>query len=332
MLTTIVLSLAYAAGITSFKVETVYLPVPGSDGLQVALHCIAPVQPTDKSVLFIHGASFPTKLAAGFEFSPGDSWMQVMATRGFLACGLDFVGFGASSRPLAMLEAAELGSPVTRAREAAGQSGLAVDYMHKKRGMSTVHIVAHSWGTIPAATFAAEHSDQLQSLTLFGPIVAVAAPDIDNSDRGAWFSITAQARLEQLRFKDVVPAGMALLEPAIEQKWAAEFAASSLRLSGDAPTVIRIPMGPRVDIGAAMTGKFPYSPKDITVPVFIVFGSYDSVVNDAGASALLAKFSASPLKWLLRIDDGTHVMHLERNRRSLYESVDGFIRATQSSR
>jgi hypothetical protein len=36
------------------------------------------------------------------------------------------------------------------------------------------------------------------------------------------------------------------------------------------------------------------------------------------------------LKWRLRIDDGTHVMHLDRSRRSLYESVAAFIRAAES--
>jgi hypothetical protein len=34
------------------------------------------------------------------------------------------------------------------------------------------------------------------------------------------------------------------------------------------------------------------------------------------------------MKWQLRIDDGTHVMHLERQRWSLYESVAAFIQAT----
>ncbi len=56
------------------------------------------------------------------------------------------------------------------------------------------------------------------------------------------------------------------------------------------------------------------------------------VVNDAGASAFLERFTASPFKWRLRIDDGTHVMHLDRTRRSLYESVAAFIRAAEALR
>jgi alpha-beta hydrolase superfamily lysophospholipase len=100
---------------------------------------------------------------------------------------------------------------------------------------------------------------------------------------------------------------------------------------GDAPDLIRIPEGPNVDIAAAMRGIYPYDAADIKVPVFVVYGNYDVIVDDAGASAFLARFTASPMKWRLRIDDGTHVMHLERNRRSLYESVNAFIQATEET-
>jgi hypothetical protein len=54
------------------------------------------------------------------------------------------------------------------------------------------------------------------------------------------------------------------------------------------------------------------------------------VVDDAGAATFLARFRGSPLRWRLRIDHGTHVMHLERARRSLYESVDAFIRTAEA--
>src|SRR5690349_8555683 len=98
------MSVILLAGLLSAAaVHTAHLPLPQAPGQQVALHCIAPAQATGRSVLFIHGASFPTLLAAGFEFAPGDSWMAFMARRGYLACGLDFIGFGASSRPPAMM-------------------------------------------------------------------------------------------------------------------------------------------------------------------------------------------------------------------------------------
>jgi pimeloyl-ACP methyl ester carboxylesterase len=325
MLTTLFAGLLSAAAL-----HTTYLPLPQSPGQRVALHCLSPTQATGRGVLFIHGSSFPTLLAAGFEFAPGDSWLAFMARRGYLACGLDFIGFGASSRPPAMA-GGEAGVPVTRAAEAAAQIALAVDYLRGVRGMAKVHLVAHSWGTIPAAAYAAAHPHALASLTLFGPVTPVAHPE-GEPVRSAWWGITAQARYRQLRYEDVLPPGMALLEPAVDAAWAGRFEASAPHAAGDPPGQLRIPAGPLADIGEARAGRYPYAAGDVRVPVFVVYGDHDTVVDDAAAAAFLARFDASPLRWRLRIDHGTHVMHLERARYSLYESVDAFIHAAEAHR
>lgn len=316
------------ASLLSGAMNTVYLPLPQAPTQHVALHCIAPAQATDRGVLFIHGASFPTMLAAGFEFAPGDSWLAFVARRGYLACGLDFIGFGAASRPPAMA-GGEAGLPVNRATEAAAQIALAVDYLRKIRGLAKVHLIAHSWGTLPAAAYAASQPHALVSLTLFGPITPVAHPE-DEPVRVAWWGISAQARYRQLRYADVLPPDMVLLEPAVDALWATRFAASAPHVAGDPSGQLRIPAGPLADIGEAHAGRYPYAAGDVRAPVFVVYGDHDTVVGDAEAATFLARFVASPLRWRLRIDHGTHVMHLEQARRSLYESVDAFVHAAET--
>jgi pimeloyl-ACP methyl ester carboxylesterase len=313
-----------AVPVADLQAHTVYLPA-GAAGQRLALHCVAPAKATHRAALFVHGASFPTGLAAGFEFAPGDSWLAFMARRGYLACGLDFLGFGDSSRPPAMAGEAKAAPPVTRAPEAAREIARAVDYLRAERGMAAVHLVAHSWGTIPAADYAAGHPHALASLTLFGPVVP--ARDADAPTTAAWWGITAQQRYRQLLFRQVLPAGVVLLEPAVTRRWTAAFAASVPHVPGDAPGVLRIPAGPVADIAAAEHGAYPYDPAHVAAPVLVVYGDHDTVVDDARAAAFLARFTASPLRWRLRIDHGTHVMHLERNRRSLYRSVAAFIDA-----
>jgi pimeloyl-ACP methyl ester carboxylesterase len=331
MLAWLVLALGASMSTPIASIETTYIPVPDAPGEHLALHCVRPAQATHASVLFVHGASFPTLLASGFEFSPGDSWIHDAARHGYLACGLDFLGFGDSSRPPAMRGPANGAAPVTQATEAAHEIALAVDYLRGKQGITTLHIVAHSWGTVPAATFAAKHSDKLTSLTLFGPIVPVKAPDQDSAAHTAWWTITAQERLEQLHFKDELPRNTYLIEPAVDQRWAAAFAASVPHVPGDKKDALRIPSGPLADIDSVEAGTYPYDAADVRVPVFVVYGNYDFVVNDEGAIRFLAGFTHSPLRWRLRIDDGSHVMHLEKNRRSLYESVTAFIHAAEAS-
>ena len=331
MLASLLIALTSAAGMPSIPVSTIYVTLPDAPSGRLALHCARPTPPTDKAVLFIHGASFPTMLAAGFEFAPGDSWIEYTARQGYLACGLDFLGFGDSSRPPAMIHPANKAPPVTDAKEAAREIAWAVDELRKHQGIASIHLVAHSWGTVPAATFAATHPQALSSLTLFGPIVPLATPAQPSTDHPAWWTITAQQRLEQLRFKDVLPHGKYLLEPAVDQHWAPAFAASVPHVQGDSADALRIPDGPLDDIDSVTAGHYPYDAGDVVVPVFVVYGNYDDVVNDAGAARFLEKFTHSPLRWRLRIDDGTHVVHLEKNRHSLYESANAFIHATEDS-
>jgi pimeloyl-ACP methyl ester carboxylesterase len=323
-------TLLLAGLLSAASVHTVHLPLPQSPGQQVALHCIEPAQPSGRGVLFVHGASFPTRLAAGFEFAPGDSWLSFVAARGDLACGLDFLGFGASSRPPSMAGDGS-GTPVSRTRDVVAQIALAVGHLRDRHGVARVHLVAHSWGTIPAAAYAASHPHAIASLTLFGPVVPLAHPE-NEPVRSAWWGITAQERYRQLRYADVLPPGMVLLEPAVDATWAARFEASAPYVAGDPPGQLRIPSGPLADIGDAQAGRYPYAAEDVRVPVFVVYGDHDTVVGDAPAAAFLARFTASPLRWRLRIDHGTHVMHLERARHSLYESVDAFIHAAETER
>ena len=314
-----------AAMMTNAYAAVVPLRLPGAEGQTVALHCLAPTKKSRDAVLFIHGASFPTALAAGFEFQGKDSWMHFMADRGYLACGLDFLGFGASSRPPAMALDPQGATPVDLAADAASQIAVAADYLIRERQVARLHVVAHSWGTIPAARYAATHPMTLQSLTLFGPVVPKSGSHAKKSEV-SWWSISAKERYTQLQFADVLPKGTHLLDPAVDRKWAAEFAAAGPdgKLKGvDDP--LKIPAGPLADLSAAQADHFPYEPLDVRIPIFVVYGSYDTVVNDAEAAAFLERFPASPLKWRLRIDNGTHVMHLEENRKSLYQSVLAFI-------
>lgn len=327
MFSLMVSALSTAAVIASPSIQTT--KIPGYDHNEViALHCVSPKENTGKSVLFIHGSTFPTKTAFGFEFKPGDSWMHFMAREGYLACGLDFTGFGESSFPSEMNENASSNSPILRAAKAAEEIAIAANYMTEKMGATQIHVVAHSWGTIPAATYAARHPNDLKSLTLFGPVVPTKNSDLSGSTNDAWFSLTAKERLEQLRFGSILPPGKVLLEPSVQSSWAATFRASTPHIGIDAIDQIRIPNGPNVDVDEAASGKYPYSPKAVKVPVFVVYGNYDVVLDDSQALSFLDSFTSSPMKWKLRISDGTHVMHLENERWSLYESVAAFIRST----
>ena len=71
----------------------------------------------ERIVLFVHGATFPSK--TGFDIdSPGGSWMDFVARRGFDAYCVDVRGYGRSTRTAAMEQPPEANPPFADTREA----------------------------------------------------------------------------------------------------------------------------------------------------------------------------------------------------------------------
>ena len=317
---------SHSSAFTDLSTGTVLLPT-GIDGEHLAVHYSTALDAPTEAVLFVHGATFPTMLAFGFEFEPRNSWLTFEARRGRLACSLDFLGFGASSRPLAMDRDPQGQPPIDQAPEAAAQIALAIRYLTETWHVSKIHLVAHSWGTIPAAMFAAYHADLVASLTLFGPVVPLGGSQ-SPPPTFSWYPLPVEERFQQLQYVDVLPPGLTLLEPKVYSDWTKAFAASGPRSGVADSNVLKIPAGPIADIAAARMGQYPYHPSRVVVPLFVVYGDFDNAINDQSASSFMALFTACPLKWRMRIDHGTHVMHLETNRHSLYQSVSAFIKST----
>jgi pimeloyl-ACP methyl ester carboxylesterase len=300
----------------------------GSSEQRLALHFITPKKPSRQAVLFVHGSTYPTRLSTGFEFSADDSWMAHVAGQGILACGLDFLGYGGSSQiPVQFGPAGEL-TPPSAVSSKVEQIAVAIDAIRQRWNVTTLHLVAHSYGTMPASAFAAAYPTALCSLTLFGPIVPLPGY-LPEAILGHWFLQSSAQRFDRLHTEGMSPFGKLLLEPEVEARWSTELAASAPCIGGDTFGELRILNGPNHDINGMKAGAYPYSPEDVQAPVFVVYGNYDDVVDDESGKAHLARFASSPVKWQLRIDEGTHSMQLEHSRHSLYAAVDGFVAASE---
>src|SRR5215813_14118381 len=75
--------------------------IPGSrEGLSLFLRylpAVNPKPPTRRTVLYVHGATFPSALSIAHRFD-GKSWRDALNESGFDVWGLDFYGFGHSDR------------------------------------------------------------------------------------------------------------------------------------------------------------------------------------------------------------------------------------------
>jgi pimeloyl-ACP methyl ester carboxylesterase len=267
-------------------------------------------------VLYVHGATFPSALSVGFDFGDG-SWLDDWNARGFDAWAFDFAGFGESDRYAAMSEPADRHPPLCRAPEAAHQIAAVLELIAREVGPGRVSLVAHSWGGAPAALAAIAQPERIDRLVLFAPIARRTGGTVPAS-LPAWADITNEA--QHKRFNEDVPKGQA---PVLEgfDRWAPAYLASDPGAAARTPPAVRVPYGPAADNIEARAGGLAWDPAQITRPITLVRGAWDSLCLDADAAAILDAATAAPSRVDRKLDAGTHLMHLETGRHALYEAV-----------
>ena len=268
------------------------------------------------TVLYVHGATFPSALSVGFDFG-GGSWLDDWQARGFDAWAFDFAGFGESGRYDAMREPADRHPPLGRASEAANQIAAVLALIRQETGRPRTSLVAHSWGSMPAARTAIGEPDHVDRLVLFAPIVRRTAKPAPPT-LPAWRDVTIEA--QHARFVEDVPKGHAPVLVGFDL-WAPAYLASDPHSANRTPPAVRIPNGPGADNANAWAGRLAWNPAELTRPLTIVRGAWDSLCTDADAAWLLATATLAPERLDARLDAGTHLMHLETGRRVLYEAV-----------
>lgn len=271
-------------------------------------------------VVFVHGATFPSALAAGYRFLDR-SWMEDVQARGHDTWAFDFLGYGGSRRYPEM-EGPPDGAPLGRAEEAADQLAAVVDHITRLTGQARVSLVAHSWGSMPAGIYATRHPERVAKLCLFGPIAARRGPALPEPGT-AWRLVTLAEQLA--RFIEDVPAGQApvLIEPQLE-RWGPAYLASDPGAATRTPPAVKVPAGPIADINAAFCGRLPWRPEELRAPILVVRGEWDSVTARADVDWLLSR-ATQVTRQEVHVARGTHLMHLEHSREGLFAALRRFL-------
>lgn len=275
-------------------------------------------------VLYVHGGTFPSGLSIAHRID-GRSWRDDLCDAGFHVWGLDFHGFGRLSDPWPeMREPAENHPPLGRAEDASRQIEQAVRFICAHHDVPRVSIIAHSWGTIASGCFAVRCPDLLDRLVFFGPI-ARRDPGAERIRLPAWRLISLQDQWD--RFTADVPPG----EPPVMSRrhfdaWGEAYLATDPDRSGHNPASVRTPAGAFQDIFDAWAGELAYDPAGVRAPVAIIRGEWDSMCTDLDARWLFDALRGSPMRRDVKLSRGTHLMHLEENRRALYRAAEAFLR------
>lgn len=316
------LALATAPIVFAAERQHVLTGAPAPDWRPSLLVREQPPASGDRSrpVLYVHGASFPSALSIMFKFG-GRSWADALNDQGYDAFDLDFAGYGGSERYPGMA-GPQAGAPVGRTEDAVRQIERAVAFIKAETGAKTVSIIAHSWGTLPAARFAELHPELADRLVLFGPILRRDGPG--EAEPNAWTLVTTDQ--QHRRFVKDVPAGHApVLEEADFPTWAATYLASDPGAADRSPPAVKIPSGPSADLVDAWSGKLPYAPSRLSVLVMVVRGAWDSSSTSQDADRFFAELPQGQERRFVEIPEGTHLLHLETGRHALYAAVNAFL-------
>lgn len=280
------------------------------------------------AVLYVHGATFPAALSIAWKMD-GVSWMDQLQAAGLDAWAFDFAGYGGSDRPRAFDHDAMATPPFGQCAVAASQIAAVLQHIRRERAGVPIHVIAHSWGTLPAQQAAIDHPGLVSRLVLFGPVAtrdgAAAA-----AQQPAWELYTAAQQRSRQRSGLPETVATPVSDEELE-RWCAAYLDSDPTSSQRTPRSAKVPNGPGADIGLLWSGKSIVDSRLIRQPTLIVRGEWDHVTTDADAKRLFDALSGSHDKRDIKISGGNHWLHLQPRREALWAETLSFLRGGAQS-
>lgn len=272
-------------------VETAYIsevfPLE-REGIDLHLECMKQEgSKPDKNILLIHGVTYSSH---EFDINYQDySLVRKLAQEGYCVWRLDIAGFG-------MSEEVEDGF-LPDSDYAAEDIASAVDLISSETGQEKIDVLGWSWGTVTVSRFAAKHSEHVNKLVLYAPILcgigeyAVDEPFHHN---------TWEHAADDFQRADDGSFDASITDPVVIEMWCS----SCWHYDGE-----HSPNGGRKDACVSAEEKL-IDLTQITVPTLIICGSKDPYLNyDLVNKALedLPEDSALEI-----IDGGSHAVLVEK--------------------
>jgi pimeloyl-ACP methyl ester carboxylesterase len=310
------------------EVEDFMVP-SGDAGIALFVRNRRPADPRQRSaekvLLYVHGTSQAAE--ATFDLAlDGVSWMDYVAGHGWDVYLVDLRGYGRSTRPPEMAAPAADHAPIVTTDVALRDFATAAAFARQRSGATRLSIMGWSWGTVIVGAYAASHDEAVSRLVLNAPVWLRDKRPADAQPLGAYQTWTVEQALANLQ-TGAPEAKRAGLMPA---PWFAAWKAAALATDPEGarrdPPVVRSPNGAPHDSRAYWaSGRTYYDPAAIAAPTLIVHGEWDGLLPLSMAEAIFARLERAPVKRLVEIGEGTHLLMLERNRLQLFREVQLFL-------
>jgi len=281
----------------------------------------------ERTVLFVHGATYPSHTSFDLPLG-GKSWMEYIAERGYDVYCLDLRGYGKSTRPKEMNEEPQANPPIVRGVTAVKDIGAVVESILKRRNIQRLNLLAWSWGCALMATYTVQNPGKVAKLALYSPQWIRKTASLIPPNTAAYRLVRKdQARDRWLtgvpedKKATLIPNGW--LEQWADATWATDPIGAKMN-----PPMLRAPNGVLQDGAESwVAGKAYYDPSKITVPTLLVGAEWDADTPPYMRQELFTLLKNSPGKRYVELAEGTHTIMMERNRLTLFETVQAFLEA-----
>ncbi|MDR7009388.1 alpha/beta hydrolase [Paraburkholderia strydomiana] len=122
----------------------------------------------ERTIVMVHGATFSSGSLYDVPFN-GMSFIDFLAAAGYDVYALDVRGYGHSTRPAEMEQAADLSPPVVGTDIGLADLGTVVDYVLKRRQLDKVSVFGMSWCGTVAGAYNSRNNDKVHKLVLLAP-------------------------------------------------------------------------------------------------------------------------------------------------------------------
>jgi pimeloyl-ACP methyl ester carboxylesterase len=321
-----------AAGVMPRELKTEDLRIASdTKGIELYLRNKRPADmrkfPADRLLLFVHGATYPAETAFDLPLG-GFSWMDYLACRGWDVYLVDVRGYGRSSRPPEMAAPPEENQPIVSTNVAVRDVGSAVAYILQRRQAQSLNLLGWSWGTSIMGTYAAANPEQVQRLVLYAPLWLRKTPSLVAADGrlGAYRTVT----VEQARKRWLTGVPPDKVQGLIPEGWFEAWAEATWATDPDSgkwdPPLLRAPNGVIQDgreYWAA--GRAYYDPRAIRAATLLIHGEWDQDTPGYMAQAINELLENAAWKRLVKVEEATHTLIMEKNRMRLFEAVQAFL-------
>lgn len=258
------------------------------NNIDLHLDCTTPdgAEP-EKNILLTHGVTYSSH---EFDIDYKDySLVRFLAKQGYAVWKLDIAGFGQSG-------AVEDGF-MPDSDYAAEDIDAAVELIVEKSGQDKIDVLGWSWGTVTASRYAADHSEHLNRLVLYAPILSgLGKYEVDEDfHHNTWEHAADDFQRDADGNFDYAITEREMIEM---------FCSSCWHYDGE-----QSPNGGRRDICVDQNEKL-IDLSEITVPTLVIGGGSDPYLNyDLVNSSLDELPEGSQLEV---IDGGAHVIMYEK--------------------